>query len=185
MANDGVHGPDNGFSGGRPERSKPAQGSEPVVGWRRHRAAITAISVVVALLVAGGLWVFAGGLGLAVGGEGRSATGVQTAPDPTSPGQVVDAYLTAFRVGDCDEGGRWTSESFPGNGDLCGFVTIDDYTVNGAATPTPDQQVFAVDLHVTKGSADGTVPEGEVTWFYQLNRQADGTWKIIGGGSGP
>ena len=178
MANDGVHGPGNGFSAGRPERSKPALGSEPVVGWRRHRVAMTVLSVVVALLVAGGL-------GLAVGGEGRSATGAQTAPDPTSPGQVVEAYLAAFRVGDCDEGGRWTSESFPGNGDLCGFVTIDDYTVNGAATPTPDQQVFAVNLHVTKGSADGTVPDGNVTWFYQLNRQSDGTWKIIGGGSGP
>ena len=179
MANDGVHAPGQrfqrwtagaletcpGFGAGRRLATSSRRHDSPL---RRRRAA--------------------GRRGPRAGGRrggGASATGAQTAPDPTSPGQVVEAYLAAFRVGDCDEGGRWTSESFPGNGDLCGFVTIDDYTVNGAATPTPDQQVFAVDLHVTKGSADGTVPDGNVTWFYQLNRQSDGTWKIIGGGSGP
>jgi hypothetical protein len=37
----------------------------------------------------------------------------------------------------------------------------------------------------TTGTDDGTVPPGDVTWFFVLRQQSNGAWRLIGGGSGP
>lgn len=52
------------------------------------------------------------------------------------------------------------------------------------ATPISDEVVFATTL-TTGGSTDGSVPASDITWFYTLDRQPDGAWRISSGGSGP
>ena len=44
--------------------------------------------------------------------------------------------------------------------------------------------VFAKTL-TTTGTSDGSVPTGDITWFYALDRTHGGAWRIAGGGSGP
>ena len=107
-------------------------------------------------------------------------------PTMTSPDSVLEAYLAAFKQGDCVRTEALTAGTFRvGNGQLCGSVTISDYRNDGFATTADDSRVYSVRLVVSQGSADGTVPEGDVTWFYSLTRQPDATWLLTGGGSGP
>lgn len=72
-----------------------------------------------------------------------------------------------------------------GNGELCGEARVDGFRIMGdPATPSSDEVVFATTL-TTGGSTDGSVPAGDMTWFYTLERQPGGAWRITGGGSGP
>ena len=107
-------------------------------------------------------------------------------PDSSRPATVLDAYLHALLSGDCAAGHALGTETFrKGNGELCGETTVILARVNGdPATPSSDEVVFASTL-VTTGTADGSVPAGEITWFYALGRQPDGSWRLTGGGSGP
>ena len=107
-------------------------------------------------------------------------------PDSSRPATVLDAYLHALLSGDCAAGHALGTETFrKGNGELCGETTVISARVNGdPATPSSDEVVFASTL-ITTGTADGSVPDGEITWFYALGRQPDGSWRLTGGGSGP
>ncbi|HXI81313.1 MAG TPA: hypothetical protein VNM34_10910 [Verrucomicrobiae bacterium] len=107
-------------------------------------------------------------------------------PDSSRPATVLDAYLHALLSGDCAAGHALGTETFrKGNGELCGETTVISARVNGdPATPSSDEVVFASTL-ITTGTADGSVPAGEITWFYALGRQPDGSWRLTGGGSGP
>ncbi|WP_029136021.1 Cif family virulence factor [Nakamurella lactea] len=103
-----------------------------------------------------------------------------------SPDQVLDAYLTAFKNNDCETAAKLGSSTFRiGNGELCGDVRVDSIDRTPHPAVSGDDVTYAVTLHLSQGTVDGTVPEGPVTWFYALHRQADGSWKITGGGSGP
>lgn len=99
---------------------------------------------------------------------------------------ALAAYLDALVAGDCSTARRFADKTFvPGNGELCGDVHVDRATIDGiAATPTVHEAVFATTL-TTSGSDDQTIPVGEVIWYYTLEEQTDGAWRITGGGTGP
>jgi hypothetical protein len=107
-------------------------------------------------------------------------------PDSAGPAVVLDAYLRALKSGDCAAGKVLGTATFShGNGELCGATSVVAYRVVGdPATPTNDEAVFGTTL-TTTGTGDGSVPAGDVTWFYSLERQANGAWRLAGGGSGP
>ena len=44
---------------------------------------------------------------------------------------------------------------------------------------------YSTTLTITRGSGDGSVAAGERIWFYQLDQQPSGAWRLTGGGSGP
>lgn len=72
-----------------------------------------------------------------------------------------------------------------GDGDLCGATHLIAFTIlDQSAAPTSGMFVFATNL-TTDGRADGTVPSGDMTWFFTLAHQPGGPWRISGGGSGP
>lgn len=102
-----------------------------------------------------------------------------------APAEVLTTYLQALRSGDCQSAHALATSSFVhGNGELCGDLTVSAYTPLGEpATPRDGEVVFGTNL-TTKGG-DGSMPDGNHTWFYTLDRQPDGTWRIVGGGSGP
>lgn len=103
-----------------------------------------------------------------------------------SPSDVLDAYLAALTANDCATASRLTTRTFThGNGELCGDVTIDSFTRAAGSAVNGNEFEYGVVLHVVAGSKDGTVPAGDVTWFYELQHQPDGSWKLVGGGSGP
>lgn len=106
-------------------------------------------------------------------------------PDSAPPAVVLDAYLRALLAGDCAAGRALTSETFRiGNGELCGQTEVTAFRVEGdPATPGPEV-VFATTL-TTTGTSDGSVPAGDITWFYSLDRTRGSAWRIAGGGSGP
>lgn len=106
--------------------------------------------------------------------------------DPGNPASVLNAYLDAIASGDCATGRTFATETFrKGNGELCGAVPVEATRIHpGQPAGTADELIFATTL-TTGGSQDGSVPAGEITWFYDLKRQVDGTWRLAGGGSGP
>ena len=107
-------------------------------------------------------------------------------PDSSPPAIVLDVYLHALLSGDCAAGHALGTETFrKGNGELCGATTVISARIKGdPAVPNSDEVVFATTL-VTTGTADSSVPAGEMTWFYGLGRQPNGSWRLTGGGSGP
>ena len=113
-----------------------------------------------------------------------------TAPSPAlsdsaPPAVVLDAYLQALQTGDCATGRQFALQSFAkGNGELCGDLRVSASRFGDPATPSGTEVVFATTL-TTEGSRDGSVPAGDVIWFYTLDRQPSGAWRITGGGSGP
>lgn len=103
-----------------------------------------------------------------------------------SPSDVLDAYPGAFTAHDCATASTLTTRTFThGNGELCGDVTIDSFTRAAGGAVNGNEITYAITLHVVTGSKDCTIPAGDVTWFYELRHQPDGSWKIVGGGSGP
>ena len=132
------------------------------------------------------------GLGVVVGGLilvlAIQPPAVQVPPDSAPPEVVLDSYLRALVAGDCGTSHKLSAGLLLSihAGDLCGQTRVTSYRVlpGGPAYPNASEAVFAVDL-TTTGSDDGTVQPGGVAWFYSLDRQADGSWRITGGGSGP
>ncbi|MDQ2846902.1 MAG: hypothetical protein M3Y77_11240 [Actinomycetota bacterium] len=103
-----------------------------------------------------------------------------------SPSDVLDAYLAALTAKDCATASKLTTRTFThGNGELCGDVTIDSFARTAGGAANGNEFEHGVVLHVVAGSKDGTVPAGDVTWFYALRYQPDGSWELVGGGSGP
>lgn len=126
----------------------------------------------------------AGGPGLF---PGSLPTGeASTLPVSAGPDLVLETYLAALLRGDCSAGPALGLTTFRmGNGELCGATTVTSYRIDGAApSPFTTEVVFATTL-VTTGTEDGSVQPGSLTWFYDLKRQADGAWRLVGGGSGP
>ena len=78
---------------------------------------------------------------------------------------------------------RLTTSSFARNGELCGHLRVKSYTPVGDQATPGDQAIFSTNL-ITEGG-DASMPDGLHTWFYTLLRQADGAWRLVGGGSGP
>jgi hypothetical protein len=107
-------------------------------------------------------------------------------PDSAGPEIVLEAYLGALVAGDCSAGKVLGVGTFTyGNGELCGSTHVTAFRIAGQpATPSNAEVVFATTL-TTGGSADGSVPAGNITWFYDLQRQPNGAWRLAGGGSGP
>jgi hypothetical protein len=107
-------------------------------------------------------------------------------PVSAGPEVVLDAYLRALEAGDCVKGQRLATLTFvKGNGELCGDTHVSAYEIGPEpARPSSEEAVFAATL-TTTGTADGSIQAGEIIWFYSLRRQADGSWRIVGGGSGP
>jgi hypothetical protein len=106
-------------------------------------------------------------------------------PDSASPRAVLDVYLKALVTGDCVSAYALATDSFgPTNGNLCGSLSVTAYHVNATpATPNSGEVVFATTV-TTKGG-DETLRDGDHTWFYTLQRQPNGSWRLTGGGTGP
>jgi hypothetical protein len=115
-----------------------------------------------------------------------SRGGFSPPPDAATADVVLRAYLQALVQGDCSAGKVLGTPSFGfGNGELCGQTTVSGFSISGSpATPNATEVVFAT-LLTTSGTADGTVPPGSLTWFYDLKQQSNGAWRLAGGGSGP
>jgi hypothetical protein len=105
--------------------------------------------------------------------------------DSAPPDVVLDAYLRALKAGDCaTTHALGTSTFVVGNGELCGALELISYAISTPpARPRENEVVFGT-LETTRGG-DGSVPEDPHVWFYDLERQPSGAWRITGGGSGP
>ena len=113
-----------------------------------------------------------------------------TAPDPialpskdAAPIEVLGAYMRALKAGDCKAAQALATTAFASNGELCGRVKVKSYTPVGVPATRGDQANFSMNL-ITEGG-DASMPDGLHTWFYTLALQADGAWRLVGGGSGP
>jgi hypothetical protein len=112
--------------------------------------------------------------------------GVAVPPDSATPEVVLDAYLRALVAGDCAIGRKLAVPTFQkGNGELCGSTGVTGFRIEPPpARPSADEVVFFSVLRTT-GSDDGSIQPGEIGWFYSLQRQPSGPWRITGGGTGP
>lgn len=106
--------------------------------------------------------------------------------DSAGPEVILDTYLRALVAGDCDTGRKLATDTFrKGNGELCGGTRVTAYRIDPVpARPSPEEIVFSTNL-TTSGSDDGSILPGELGWFYSLDHQPNGSWRVVGGGSGP
>jgi hypothetical protein len=120
---------------------------------------------------------------LALSACASTSTVAQPSKD-AAPAEVLGAYLRALKTGDCKAAHALATSTFTsGNGELCGHLRVKSYTPVGEPATSGDQATFSTDL-ITEGG-DASMPDGLHTWFYTLLRQADGEWRLVGGGSGP
>jgi len=128
------------------------------------------------------------GLALSAGGSGPSPS---LPPVSAPPEVVLDSYLRALVNGDCTTAGAFAVGTFTAfNGDLCGSVTVTAYRIEGnnldgigRRVEDASEVVYAT-MITTKGGGP-ELPDGNHTWFYSLDRQPDGSWRLAGGGTGP
>jgi hypothetical protein len=100
------------------------------------------------------------------------------------PAEVLGAYLRALKTGDCKAAHALATSAFTfSNGELCGQLSVKSYTPLGDPATPGDQAIFSTNL--TTEGGDSSMPDGLHTWFYTLVKQADGAWRLVGGGSGP
>jgi hypothetical protein len=95
--------------------------------------------------------------------------------------QVLNEYLGFVRQGDCPAAAGLYVGTY---GNLCGVLTLAEFTV-GQAAAVGDRELDVATTLTTSGSQDGTIPAGTVTWFFVLTKQPDGSWRITDAGSGP
>jgi hypothetical protein len=115
---------------------------------------------------------------------GCAGPSITAPPTSAAPSVVLETYLRAFEAGNCGAG-RQVWHASGDAGDLCGATTLSAYQFTGPpATPSATEVEYAVDL-TTTGTGDGSVQPGQTLWFFQLDRQADGSWRITQAGSGP
>ena len=132
------------------------------------------------------LRVFGSGLAILVLALAACQAAIAVPPDSATPEVVLDTYLRALVAGDCDSGRKLATATFRmGSGELCGSTHVSAYRIDaGQAHPSPDEIVFSTRL-TTTGTDDGSIEPGEILWFYSLDRQPSGPWRISGGGTGP
>jgi hypothetical protein len=101
------------------------------------------------------------------------------------PDVVLATYLKALKAGDCETAAALGVPPFEfGNGELCGHLTVEAYELTpGLAEPNPDERIYSTQL--TTEGGDDSLPDGQHTWFYSLKKQANGSWRLIGGGGAP
>lgn len=122
---------------------------------------------------------------LAIAISGPDSVPVESIPpDSARPEVVLEAYLRSLVRGDCDATHRLETPHFvAGDGGLCGEVVVTSFRVDPGRLVYSASEV-ALETHLTMHGGDGSFPDGEIYWVYQLVRQADGAWRIAGEGTG-
>ena len=116
--------------------------------------------------------------------EASGSTPIALPSKDAAPAEVLDVYLRALKAGDCKTAHALTTSTFSfGNGELCGQLRVKSYTPVGKPATPGNEAIFSTNL-ITQGG-DASMPDGLHTWFYSLTKQADGAWRLVGGGSGP
>ena len=106
--------------------------------------------------------------------------------DQLQPGFLMTAYLEALTSGDCNLAAAFAAPSLiKGNGQLCGSVHVRSYRITGGPKAVGDSEIVYGTELTTDGSADGSIPAGRVTWFWDLIKLPSGGWRVASGGSGP
>jgi len=125
------------------------------------------------------------GFGLLAGCASTSSAPIALPSAGADARAVLSAYLEALKAGDCRTASELATSTFSfGNGELCGHLTVRSSTGPGQpALPGNGEAIFSTVLTVS--GADGSMRNGDNTWFYVLKQQADGQWRLVGGGSGP
>lgn len=164
---------------------------------RRRRTASLVAAAAAVVMFAGGAGITGAWMSHRTAGPAAPAPMVSTAGterSSTAAGiaaaqrAVVTGYLDAVKAGDCVAADRYfvAGKAQVGSGDLCqaGSLRLLGYQIAGVpARPSPDEAVLAVTI--TTSGGDGSIPDGDTTWFLVLHRQAGGDWLLTGGGTGP
>jgi hypothetical protein len=100
-------------------------------------------------------------------------------PLDASPDIVLEAYLQAQQVGDCDTARALQMTSDVGN--LCGHISA--WTTPRVANTLGGG--IELSSFVTTVGGDSTFPDGRKGLNYQLRQRADGAWRVTGWGTGP
>ena len=105
-------------------------------------------------------------------------------PEDAPPLAVLNAYLGAWRAGDCATSQVLETPSYAASqAGKCGQVEVTTYQIDpNPATPTADWAEFSAT--VTQKGGDETL-DGTHTLFFGLLRQPTGAWRVSDVGTGP
>lgn len=118
-----------------------------------------------------------------------SFTPAPTAPpilrDDAGPRDLLEVFLKTLVIGDCAAARKLSTPSgFAQVGGFCQRIHVVDFTILGdGASVGPDEVTFATELAIERG--DDSLPAGDHTIFFSLERQPGGPWRVTGGGTGP
>lgn len=140
------------------------------------------------------MWALVGVAILMVAAVGLAIIGSQPAPSPTpaaiamppdsaGPDVVLDAFLRAAAAGDCATSRALKATLLAEKGffDLCGLTDVQSFSVtDGPITVDPDKVRFSGTVTITGIGVD--LPAGAYRWTYFVQRQTNGTWRLVDGG---
>jgi hypothetical protein len=120
-----------------------------------------------------------------------SAPPSEAPPAPTifmadaGPVAVIETFLKTLVIQECATArGLSTESGFRQVGGFCERIRVVNFRIVGdAARPSADEAVFATTL--TIGGGDASLPAGDHTIFFSVERQPGNVWRVTGGGTGP
>lgn len=128
-------------------------------------------------------------LAVVLAGCTTSATRVPLPSEPAAPRTILLAYLDALVAGACASARALAAPGLNGFG---GGIWCDRPRVIDYRAPFPSDQpggdpssqlVYAVEINVMGG--DQSLPDGWRVWFFLLEPQPGGMWRVTSTGSGP
>jgi hypothetical protein len=105
-------------------------------------------------------------------------------PDDAPPVAVLESFLKSLAIRDCEHARAYsTNDGFRQVGGLCDRIVVVHFDVVGErARSSRDEVVFDAILTID-GRSEGL--SGGSRFFFALERQPSGAWRIAGGGSDP
>ena len=103
-------------------------------------------------------------------------------PDSAPPAIVLDAYLRALQAGDCGTASQLTMPLVLGKDyiDLCAVTRVTAFAIPGDPVVVNFDTVrLTATIRIT--GVPPSISAGQITWFYSLQRQTSGAWRVIDG----
>jgi hypothetical protein len=116
---------------------------------------------------------------------GCSQARVPLPSDSAPPAAVLDAYLRALELADCQTAIALTAPGYESDTrSFCGVGNVTGYHISTGdpAMPGGGEVIFAAQVT----TANGVIyPDGVHDLFFGLKQQDGGPWRLVGGGTGP
>jgi hypothetical protein len=119
----------------------------------------------------------------AVFGGCSTMVSVALPSDAAPPDVVLVSYLSALARGDCATARALSTPAFANTGPWCFAPHVAAFSQPGFGYQGENEAGYSA--QITTEWDNGSVRDGEHTWFYRLRRDPGAPWRVADVGSGP